>query len=446
MSSIARAESALVGALLEIARERSAAGDVRGALAHRYRALQLAPGRTEILRGAAIDHEICGDFDAARLCRRATVPAVADDDYYLAESVDTLVTDGGSDVRRHPVAPATPVEMPALVRGGRADAEVAAPFRRRRTAPTDDFVDVLEGGQLWFDGFNTLAMDSRGRWIDCHARGNIALAFTAAAVRPAHRLSGHACFVDARSATLYYHWLLDALPKVGMLERAGLRFEDIDHWIVRADSTFALQTLEHLGVPRDRIVTPPGPTRFSADRMILPRLKNDVGDRPAVALGLGMNPWVPAWLRERFVLPGEASSPSRLYVSRATRGTRGVGDEPALRAALEARGFTTVEPERLDVLEQAALFGRADTIVAPHGGGLANLAFCAPGTRVVELFGGYVVPCYWALSALAGLDYAQYLTTALTAGPTDRDAPIPLDVPAFIAWLDVHLATPANDG
>ena len=35
--------------------------------------------------------------------------------------------------------------------------------------------------------------------------------------------------------------------------------------------------------------------------------------------------------------------------------------------------------------DQVGLFYNADCIVGLHGGGFANLAFCKPGTKVVEL-------------------------------------------------------------
>ena len=45
-------------------------------------------------------------------------------------------------------------------------------------------------------------------------------------------------------------------------------------------------------------------------------------------------------------------------------------------------------------------------IVAPHGAALANIVFCKPATRVVEIStrAGYR-DWYWQLAAVAGLSY-----------------------------------------
>jgi hypothetical protein len=54
---------------------------------------------------------------------------------------------------------------------------------------------------------------------------------------------------------------------------------------------------------------------------------------------------------------------------------------------------------------------------------LANLVFCAPGTRVLELFAReYVNPCYWRLAALGGLDYRPVVAEGLGELREERTA------------------------
>jgi capsular polysaccharide biosynthesis protein len=97
--------------------------------------------------------------------------------------------------------------------------------------------------------------------------------------------------------------------------------------------------------------------------------------------------------------------------------------EEALRAELEARGFVTVRLEECERAEQIAIFQEAKEVVAPHGAGLANLVFCAPGTRVVELFArDYVNPCDWRLAALGGLDYRAVVAAGAGEPREERTA------------------------
>ena len=51
------------------------------------------------------------------------------------------------------------------------------------------------------------------------------------------------------------------------------------------------------------------------------------------------------------------------------------------------------------------LFRDAEIIIAPHGGGLANLVFCAPGTKVIELFPSVNIDIFYRLAMQLQLDY-----------------------------------------
>ena len=69
-------------------------------------------------------------------------------------------------------------------------------------------------------------------------------------------------------------------------------------------------------------------------------------------------------------------------------------------------GFELVTFESMSVFEQAALMAEAEIVLAPHGAGLANLVFCSPGSKVIELFSpSYVNVCYWILSNQCNLKY-----------------------------------------
>ena len=104
--------------------------------------------------------------------------------------------------------------------------------------------------------------------------------------------------------------------------------------------------------------------------------------------------------------PRTDDAPRRLYISRAGTGRRRVTNEAEVVKYLGRFGFQPVQLESFTLREQARLFSTAEVIAGPHGAGLSNLAFCRPGTRVLEFFGArYVNVCYWALSNQMNLDY-----------------------------------------
>src|SRR5690606_7240510 len=103
-----------------------------------------------------------------------------------------------------------------------------------------------------------------------------------------------------------------------------------------------------------------------------------------------------AFVRELFLGQSrpEAGRPEKIVISRDSATARRWLVAEGARSRLEREGFVTVFLERHSLAEQAALFAHARQIVMPTGGGLANLAFARPGTRVVELFARCYLPTF----------------------------------------------------
>lgn len=86
------------------------------------------------------------------------------------------------------------------------------------------------------------------------------------------------------------------------------------------------------------------------------------------------------------IAPPKPGKGKRVYISRNDAAIRRVKNEKEVDESLARRGFETFQPGRMPFRDQVALFHSADIIVSPHGAGLANLMFCRPGTRMLEIF------------------------------------------------------------
>ncbi len=126
----------------------------------------------------------------------------------------------------------------------------------------------------------------------------------------------------------------------------------------------------------------------------------------------------------RFIAGEQAGDgPKRIYVSRDDARLRRVLNEKRLLPTLEALGFRRVVLGALPIARQVALFKQAEIVVAPHGAGLAHIAWRQPGTKIIEFFPSPDGPRgrvrnatydYWLLSQQLGLDYSCGL-----AGPIE---------------------------
>ncbi len=212
-------------------------------------------------------------------------------------------------------------------------------------------------------------------------------------LRPPEVIDGATAVVAVNLGAGYCHWLLEELPRL-LLVPPG----EVENLILHAGSEPARAALARRG-GGERILEARRAEHRACAPLLVPALVGRPGLPTPAALAL-IAEFTEGLGREGSRL-GE-----RIHVSRAKAARRRVTNEAELTAALAAAGFVTVYLEDLSWAEQIAAFRAARVIVAPHGAGLANLAFCAPGARVVELVGReYFNPTFWRLAALRGLDY-----------------------------------------
>jgi len=100
--------------------------------------------------------------------------------------------------------------------------------------------------------------------------------------------------------------------------------------------------------------------------------------------------------------------PARIYVSREGTTNRRMLNEAEIRATFEARGYTSVQPERLTLLEQVAMFANATDIAGPIGAGLTNSIFAPKSAHVLILDSGMQDFFFWDLACLRGQSFTWH--------------------------------------
>jgi capsular polysaccharide biosynthesis protein len=209
----------------------------------------------------------------------------------------------------------------------------------------------------------------------------------------------------------YYHFLLDVLPRWGILEESMPGVVP-DHVYVPCTSGYQRELLALAGLDRHDLIATGKHRAVSADHLLVPSISNSQEEAA---------PWMVEWVRARFPPDRTDDKPHRLYVTRGSRrNTRRLVDEDRLWPRLEARGFVRIDPGTMSVRDQIDHFAAADVVVGLHGAALTNVVFLKPNARVLELFApSYVNAAYWAIcQSIPGVRY-QYL---LGDGPGDRSA------------------------
>ncbi|HSH93222.1 MAG TPA: glycosyltransferase family 61 protein [Roseimicrobium sp.] len=232
---------------------------------------------------------------------------------------------------------------------------------------------------------------------------------------PVRRIPGTSATIAISSGGTYYHWLLESLPRLGILEKAGVPVSSLGKIIMNeGGGAFQGELLDMLGIPESQRLFTGRQTHFQCETLLAPSLPGNVGYTPK---------WAVDFIRDK-LLPktGASGNPKRIYISRGAARYRKVLNEPEVMDCLAEHGFTPVTLEQLPFAKQVELFAGAEAVVAPHGAGLSNLAFCPHGVKVVEMFAPkYVNPCYGVLSQAVAAEYWYLLGSG--ERPADGEDP-----------------------
>ena len=242
---------------------------------------------------------------------------------------------------------------------------------------------------------------------------------------------------------MYGHWLVDFLPKLFLLDRAGHDITRLRYLLPADTPDFARVWLGLLGIGEDRLVVYDR-TRdcVVCRRLLVPTALRFVSRASPLMREARRFLLERALPRPRWRL-GRRSEPRgtrKILISRSdnadTRNRRTLAERAAFEEGAVARGFERVRPERLSVPEQIALFRSAGTILGEYGSGLHGSLFAPAGTNVVSLRDnglelGFLQSC---------LDHALGHTGGYVIGsdrtPEGFFSVAPRDIDFLFDWLD----------
>ena len=192
----------------------------------------------------------------------------------------------------------------------------------------------------------------------------------------------------------YYHWMVDVLPRLALLQASSLDLAQIDWFLVNSIcQPFQRATLEAIGVPLEKTIASDEHSHIQAVQLIVPSFPSPLGWPEAWALTFLRQQFLP--LAQRSSLPGPY--PERIYISRTQANHRRVLNETEIMEQLKPYGFVSIQLESLSFVDQITLFANARIIVAPHGGGLTNTVFCRAETIIIELVNLHYIRHYFLM-------------------------------------------------
>jgi hypothetical protein len=176
----------------------------------------------------------------------------------------------------------------------------------------------------------------------------------------------------------YWHWIINWLPRLSYFDGPDCVGSVGDYKFVVVDGLpkSLMEFLYALDILDEQLIRLPYNSNYLLSDVVVPRFFDN----------LCISSYAVSWLRRKLVR--KARQPSqRIYISRndssVGRPRRRVKNEEELLPLLDQHGFQCHLLARYTAEEQINLFASASMVVAPHGAGLANMAFAPPHTPVI---------------------------------------------------------------
>jgi len=227
----------------------------------------------------------------------------------------------------------------------------------------------------------------------------------------------------------YGHYFMDSLPRMHLFLTAGFTLDAIDHVLChRPPTAEAALHFSRLGVPPEKCVWLAEESAWRPERLLAPSFPGTRMNYPS---------WMAAFLKQALA-PARSTAHRRLWIGRHGL-RRNISNAGAVDRVIKEHGF-----EAYDVAaatNPADDFAAASVVVSPHAGSLADLVFCAPGTKVLELLPtDHAAPYYYTLSLAAGLDYRCLVCRSLHERPEGARTPSTSDFTVDIDELTAAIA------
>lgn len=240
----------------------------------------------------------------------------------------------------------------------------------------------------------------------------------------------------------YYHWMLQLLPRLKILQESQLSYDkiylNVQNVKFRWQRESLYNVMDHLGIPRDKLLCIENNV-VEAKKLLV----TSIAWKPSSSGFWKMRlEWYEKFFTDVFVKPNKSETSKYIFISRSKAHYRRISNEASLMALLNKKGFVAFNFEDLGITEQAVLFHNAEIIIGPHGAGWTNLIFCKPGTCIIEIDHGLKSvkqrSGYKKMAKHMGCKYHAFYTDLLedTEHPEDILAPINQDLMVDVAAFE----------
>lgn len=206
-------------------------------------------------------------------------------------------------------------------------------------------------------------------------------------------LEGNVATIASDWSTCYFHWILEILPRLKLLQAANVSYDTLVTGPL--SQAFQFESLARLGVDLTKVVTCEEDVLIKTYHLIAPSFVRRT-----------IEPDILVWLKTLF--PTQIRPQRRVYISRATVRTRHVANEEDLYPVLDKFGFEVIQLELMTLQQQSELMANTAVLMGSCGSGFTNMIFCSRKTHVIEFFNPiFDFPYFRQMAAERGMPYSR---------------------------------------
>ena len=185
----------------------------------------------------------------------------------------------------------------------------------------------------------------------------------------------------------YAHWMLDVLPRIKLL-LSKMLISEIKNIYVTKLNKFQNQSFSFLGLKTFKIIDPNIFRHVKADQII--SVSHPYYFKKTWFYAQSNLPsWIIKFLRNDISkkVKFKKKSYKRIFIDRSDslqNHSKLINNTEVIKY-LKSKRYKCLRLTELNLKDQISIFKNCNTIIAPHGAGLTNIAFCKKNTKVIEI-------------------------------------------------------------
>ena len=206
----------------------------------------------------------------------------------------------------------------------------------------------------------------------------------------------------------YYHWLIDVLPRIIILEKELNKFTNLNLLVPDFNNSYQKESLDCFFKKKKTNFISLNKNKFSKFKKITLCSNNENYEY--------FNFYLLSKLKKRVLIKANEKKIffnnefQKIYISRSdSRNERSFKQNHEIEEFLVKKGFKIVVLSEFSFLEKAMIFNKAKVILGLHGAGLANILFSKKKTKIIEITSPKWPDMFEKLSKCLMLNYKKVI-------------------------------------